>query len=567
MRETLLFLQLPQLDNDVSDAHENHYRAAAYLTQALRQSPVGTTLDILQPPPEWDSLGDDGWIRAIESLRPHYLVATVYLWNCERTVALVRRLKERLPTTKMLLGGPDIAFPHPFLFRSKAADIVAMGEGERLLPEIIQSLRAKRNPDRLAVAWRTPAGWQRGHRPIREWDLASAEAGSDAPALSPDARGIAYLETVRGCPLHCLYCRYHHLRRRLSYLPPALIARQLELLRQRGTRHVRIIDPTFNAHPQFDEVLEAFVRRKKRSSMTFFAELRADRLTRHQADALARAGFTEIEVGVQSTDPAVLRAIGRPTDLGRLEQGIRLLTDRGIRVSLDLMIGLPFQTRTSVLNDLQWALRMPRLVRIQFLHTLLLPGTALRRHAATYGLQADSRPPYAVQETRWLPLDDRHDLEEELSAHPRLETDIPTRCWVGRRLPDLFPHRRLVEIEREPFRFPDPEYAREAWIFKGRNLYARRNRLAALIQHAIRHSPHTLWQFVLAPADEEPLDLLDELIRLLRSAPPHLNDRYPAMRLRQRMVSRRLMVLLPQRPPFSDSWIAEADATLRDAFY
>ncbi len=568
MRETLLFIQLPQLDNDISEEHENHYLAAAYLEMALRLSPVGPTLTIHRAPASWDTLSDEEWLEQIEALHPHYVAATAYLWNIERTLALFHHLRRRLPRTRLLLGGPEIAFPHPFALRSRAADVLAAGEGECLLPEIIQALRSKRTVDAQAVAWRTSSGYWRGRRQIREWDLTRCAPLSSWSGFVPDVHGVASLETTRGCPLHCLYCRYHHLRRTINWLSPREIGRRLRALRKAGARHVRLIDPTFNVHPAFEAVLERFARENPANTMTFFAELRAERLMPSHADALARAGFAEIEAGVQSTDPAVLQAIGRPTDLTRLAKGIRLLTDRGIRVSLDLMLGLPFQTKESVLRDLEWALQFPSShVRIQFLHTLLLPGTDLRRRACSWGIRADPLPPYGVRETPWIREESFRELETLLADHPRLETDVPTRRFVGRTIPDLFSSRRFFSADEDLPAEPPITESREAWIIKGSNLYTKRRRLAAFIRKAVERSPHTLWQFVLAPYAEEPLDLLDALIKSLRDLPLHLNDRYPAIRLRNRLVSRRLMVQLPGKSPFSPDWITEAEETLRQVFY
>jgi len=351
-------------------------------------------------------------------------------------------------------------------------------------------------------------------------------------------------------------------------MPPNAIGDRLRALRRAGARHIRIIDPTFNAHPAFPTVLEELARENPGRKITFFAELRADRLTSAHADALARAGFVEIEAGVQSTDPAVLRAIQRPTSLEQLTEGLHLILDRGIRVSLDLMLGLPFQTKESILRDLEWALqfRSP-LLRIQSLHTLLLPGTDLRKRAMSWGIRAEPLPPYGVRETRWLSEDDLRELETLLASHPRLETDIPTRRFVGRTLPDLFPHRKFFSVDKGLPCLPPIEQAREAWILEGKNLYNKRQMLADFIRQTVIRSPHTLWQFVLAPLEEEPLDLLDELLDTLGALPPHLNDRYPAMQLRNRLVSRRLMIKLPRRSSFTAGWIAEAEETLRQAFY
>ena len=106
---------------------------------------------------------------------------------------------------------------------------------------------------------------------------------------------------------------------------------------------------------------------------------------------------------------------------------------------------------------------------------------------------------------------------------------------------------------------------RQAVILEGNNLYAHQAALADWIRYQIQLDRHTLWQFVLAPDAEEPLDLLDTLIQALRSEPPHLTDRYAACLLKNRLASRRLFIQLAS-PRYSRSWILAAESLLSAHF-
>jgi hypothetical protein len=75
-----------------------------------------------------------------------------------------------------------------------------------------------------------------------------------------------------------------------------------------------------------------------------------------------------------------------------------------------------------------------------------------------------------------------------------------------------------------------------------------------------------LWQFVVAPRAEEPLDLLDALVGAIRRAPPHIADRYASARTAGLLVSRRVFVRLPRRR-IDPSWVRAAEALLAAAFF
>jgi hypothetical protein len=91
--------------------------------------------------------------------------------------------------------------------------------------------------------------------------------------------------------------------------------------------------------------------------------------------------------------------------------------------------------------------------------------------------------------------------------------------------------------------------------------------IGRFIKATLRRDPDSLFQFVLCPQDEEPLDLLENLIALLRRQPKHLLDRYSSVALGNQMASRRLLVQLPSNRRLSKSWIRLAEAILTEAFF
>jgi hypothetical protein len=569
MPDLLLFVQLPQLDNLVVDDHENLYLAAAYLEWAVRRSPLTAGLETARLPPDYDTAPDDVILQTLVDRAPRFVACTVYLWNLERTLALMKRLKRALPGVTVLLGGPEIARSHPLLRRPGAADILVVGEGERVLPELLHGLGTGRVPAFSCVAAAGKRAYVWGSPVPGETDLNRELPPPDWPGLAPDARGMAYVETSRGCPMRCTYCRYHQLRRSLSLLEPAAVAARVLALREKGAREIRFVDPTFNAHPRFTETLRLLGEVNRDGRVAFFAELRADRLTEEQADLLAAARFTDIESGVQSLEPDVLAAIGRPADPVKTGDGIRRMAARGIRVTLDLMIGLPFQTKAHVDRALDWALGFPRSVNIQCMHTLLLPGTILRKQALRLGIRADPLPPYAVLETPWMSRADLLAVENRLTADPRLRADTPTTRFVGHALPELFADPVLIPV---PWRGPEflpkgPARARQAWVFRGTGLFAHARLLAEAVRGAIRASPYTLWQFVLEPDTEEPLDLLDSLTAAIRAEPPMIVDRYASVSLRSLTASRRLFIRLRRGRSYDPGWVEAARDALEASFF
>lgn len=559
---TVLFLQLPCLDNDVTGDRENVSLAAHYLRWSLEKRGLLASYDIVIPPPKVDLLDDAHTIDYIHGVNPDIICATLYLWNVERSISILRMFKTLRRGVRIAVGGPEVAADHPFLFTGGIADVAVTGEGEPVVATILASLSSGRRPVLPSTAWRSGRGYDWGPmRPVAA-DLAGVLPPPEHESNRPFADGVGYLETGRGCPLRCAFCCYNQRRRTASYLDADQVIERVSVLRSRGAREIRFIDPTFNSNPHFGAIVSALAVLNRDKALRFFAELRAETLTVREATLLAWANFTDIEVGVQSRNRAVLKAVGRPTVLPRLDRGIQFLSARHIRLTIDVMCGLPGQGIQDLSESVRWAAKIPG-ARVQFLHTLLLPGTDLRAKREVLELRCQDMPPYRVLATGVLSGDDMNKAEANACLVTGTSADSPTRRFVGSRLPDLFGERVVLPLRQPGSAVPGRE-ARRAVIIRGRDLFSRRGLICRAISTAISAEPHVLWEFVLSPLSEEPLDLLDAMIDEI--------DRFPATYLDRwvvdgRRASRRIMILLRPGGRYGKAWIRAAEDLLAGAFH
>ena len=460
-RHRLLLLQLPRLDPDITSPGENVMLAAACLQSALARTPEGRHWELLPTPAAQDTTDNATLLDEILHARPDAVGATLYLWNIERTLRLLAAIKHHLPQMKTVVGGPEVAREHPLLCSRHAAnrecprlagagvDVAVIGEGEAVFPGILSALRRNTHTDWHNVAWRPKSGHLTfGGRKPPTRPLIELVPPADHPICRPDAHGMAYLETNRGCPMRCAFCCYNLRRKGWSSLPPAEVERRIRVLRRRGTREIRMVDPTFNAHPRFRTLLGVLRRANRDKRIKFFVELRADTLTEQDVSGMAAANILEAEVGVQSTDPAVLRCIHRPTNLDRVLAGIERLQRHGIKPTIDFMYGLPHQGMDDIERSLAVLERFPK-AHPQFLPTLLLPGTELRDRAKELQLRAQSLPPYRVTATDRLSAKQLAAIEA-LAVERLGGFDSPTGRFVGRTLPDLFGEQLVLYGRSRP---------------------------------------------------------------------------------------------------------------------
>ncbi len=200
------------------------------------------------------------------------------------------------------------------------------------------------------------------------------------------------LETIRGCIFKCKFCYYPKSYDDLYFLSEEKIVANLEHARRRGAREVVLLDPTLNQRRDFGGFLKLLARENPDRQFTYFGELRAEGITAEIARLLAEANFTEVEIGLQSIDPLAMELMDRHNNLRAFERGARAMLDNGIKVKVDLIIGLPGDTVDSIRRGIEYVHSSGLYSEVQVFNLAVLPGTAFRQEAKQLGLVYQDRP-------------------------------------------------------------------------------------------------------------------------------------------------------------------------------
>ncbi len=331
---------------------------------------------------------------------PDVLAATFTLFNRAFLLAFIARFKRLNPACRVIGGGPEfLGDNRAFLQRHPEVEAVVRGEGERAFARWLECF------DRPAEQAAIPGLCTRRRGRYRDNGMAEAvplldDIPSPYPAHLPGFRKpFVLLETSRGCANRCAFCvsgtggpvREASLER---------VWRDAALIRAHGVPEVRLVDRTFNTRPSR---AAALVRgfRDEFAPLRVHLEIDPARITPGLLAELAGAGpgRFHLEVGIQSLDPAVLRAVGRQGSAHRALNGLaRLLALRNVDTHVDLIAGLPGGTLDGLLNDLAVLARMgPGDIQLELLK--LLPGTRLAAEAGRLGLVAAPDPPYEILRT------------------------------------------------------------------------------------------------------------------------------------------------------------------------
>ncbi len=104
----ILFVQLPLTDHSFSYVNGNINYASASLSGFIRKNYPHISCETL-PAVLSNFCSDELILKYILKTKPDIVSFTSYLWNIERNLCLAERLKQLLPGTEIIFGGPEIA--------------------------------------------------------------------------------------------------------------------------------------------------------------------------------------------------------------------------------------------------------------------------------------------------------------------------------------------------------------------------------------------------------------------------------------------------------------------------
>ena len=582
-RRRVLLCQLPIPPVGPTPVHGNVPLAAGYLKMYAELKGLGErhTIDIL-PTREANTLGDAALVEAILRRDPWLVGFTCYLWNIDRTLWILERLKARKPELITVVGGPEITADNDWTLRHPAVDYAVIGEGEQTFVELLGALQDDGKLSRTAAPFGLNGLHERGmtNRPLFRKPLPSLNEISSpylAGILDAGDEKMLLLETIRGCVYKCKFCYYPKSYDALYYVDEEKIRANLRHARERDVREVVLLDPTLNQGRNFDKFVELLAEENPDRQFTYFGELRAEGIKESTAKLLKQANFTEVEIGLQSIDPLAMDLMDRKNNMKAFERGVKSLLDVGIDVKVDLIIGLPGDTVDSVRRGLDYLHSNRFFSRIQVFNLAILPGTAFRAEAEQLGLQYQSRTPYYVMKTPTLDLGQMYELMSEAQEMFDIEFDPwddpvlkfalqetwidgvdsardATACEFASEGSRLVRCRRVdldaapTSIERHA---PPPAtsmaQAFTVWLRSG-DFAAHRDRAMKIVAESVRNNPHGTFQIILEPTAHHAgltPTVLDDLLRAALESTSYL-DRFYAVMPGRPKGAKRLIVVLPQ---------------------
>ena len=364
-------------------------------------------------------------VNEIISKKPNFVGFSCYMWNIDSFLKISKDLKKKLPSVKILLGGPEIAteYVQNSHFDKYAIDFCVSGEGELTFSELLQHLEngkpkiddidglSHRSDTKLPF---TVNAKRKPFKSIAEIPSPFLEGIVDEDVLARS--GVeANLETQRGCNLRCSYCIYHKDMDRVAYSKIEKIIKEVRYVIKRGVKKIRFVDANFSSDKNHAKlVMKRLIRERFETSLFFelipgfiddeLAALFGEYTKLHPQNQIT------IGVGVQTINPKVLKLMRRSIKKEKFEKTFKLLQKYNIYTKIDLIIGLPDEGISSIEETLEYMVDQLRDSKAHLLccHVMRgLPGTELMEIAKKKKMVFSSKyEPHELIESPILPRAD-----------------------------------------------------------------------------------------------------------------------------------------------------------------
>jgi len=346
---------------------------------------------------------NENWREALAklvSLDAEVYLFSVYIWNKEFLEKILPLLKELKAEAKMILGGPEITYNAASWEGKPWIDVLVIGQAEAFIPWI------RRFDGKI---------FQSPHTPINKIDF----------PYEPEDRAVlegrlVYYEASRGCLFNCSYC-LSSCQGKPEYRDIETVKGEMKKMIALNPKIVKMVDRTFNSDVAYAREIWQFLI-DLNPPVPFHFEIHPVFLDEEDFRILEKAphGLFFFEVGIQSTNLDVLKAVDRPWNRPREKENIdRLCSLKNIHTHLDQIVALPCDTMETAIrsfNDIMS--HKPDDFQLGFLK--ILPGTPLAARTDEFQLLAAPFPPYEVIQTASLThaqIECFHNIEADLNRY------------------------------------------------------------------------------------------------------------------------------------------------------
>ena len=327
----------------------------AHISSAAKAQGFAIDLIDLRALSGWDQFKEE-----LLSRQPDVVGLTMMSVDYGPATEAARAVKEVLPNTVTVVGGPHPTITVEEVTEVLAFDYIVIREGEITFPWLLAELSVGRRPEGRVLEGEMP---DLDALPFPDRDLFLDEWRKYGYTLdSPEVPFVPdlpppFLTIIagRGCRYNCNFCQPAErllFGRKVRKRSPANIIAELEMLRDRY-RFASFMFHDDCLTEDRDWVLEfCDLYESKGFRQPFFCQSRADIIVRHEemVQRMAQVGLKGYFIGFESGNDRVLKFLRKGTTRAKNLAAAGVCRKYGIKIWANYMLGLPTETKEEVMD-------------------------------------------------------------------------------------------------------------------------------------------------------------------------------------------------------------------------
>ncbi len=308
----------------------------------------------------------------------------VYIWNIVQTEQVVSLLKAVAPQVIVVLGGPEVSYESDDQTIVARSDYVISGWGETSFRELLSELLNDELPAGKFIAG-------------KQAKLESIAMPYHLYTADDIENRVLYVEASRGCPFKCEFC--------LSALDKTAwpfdldkFLQQMDILYQRGARHFKFVDRTFNLKIKNSLTILAFFLERMTDDLFLHFEVVPDHLPEALKEMISKfpTGSLQFEIGIQTFNSDVQSRISRRQNNPQAKSNLVWIREHtNAYVHADLIFGLPGESIESFADSFNQLYQLgPHEIQVGILKRL--KGSPIIRHTQAHELVFNPNPPFSI---------------------------------------------------------------------------------------------------------------------------------------------------------------------------
>ncbi len=229
-------------------------------------------------------------------------------------------------------------------------------------------------------------------------------------------------DTSRGCPFACTFCTIINVQgRKMRERSPQSIAAMLRKnYREHGVSFYFFTDDNFARKKLWRETFEAIIKLQQEGiNVSFMMQVDLARKPKDFVSLAAKAGCTQVFIGMESVNPENLKAEGKQQNHVEEYRGIiKEWHDAGVVVHTGYIIGLPWDSKEQVSKDIRFLMDEVGPDQASFFMLTPLPGSHDHREMRKRG--------------EWMDPDfNKRDSFHPTIKHPLMTDEEWTEAYEG----------------------------------------------------------------------------------------------------------------------------------------